>query len=40
MAPKYELHDTKDGRRYLIMQYLDTDVLDYISGIPAGVERD
>lgn len=30
-APKFELNDTADNRRYLIMQYLQEDLEDHIN---------
>lgn len=39
-APKYELHNVQNGRRHLIMQYLDEDLEDYIVRQPEGEVRD
>lgn len=39
-APEYFLHDTFDGRRYLIIQYIQEDLVEYIRKKPKGKERD
>ena len=39
-APRYEIHGIEKQKRYLVMQYLDEDLEDYICKFPAGKERD
>ena len=40
-APKYVLHNTfGGGRRYLVMQYLEHAVEEYLALFPAGRQRD
>ena len=39
-TPSYYLHNTNNGRRYVIMDYLESQVDDYIASFKAGDERD
>lgn len=40
-APKYVLHNTfGGGRRYLVMEYLEHSVEEYLALVPAGEQRD
>lgn len=36
MAPSYYSHSTIDGRRYMIMEYLESQVDDFIAKYQAG----
>ena len=39
-APKYEFHNTHEGRRHLVMEFLEKDLEDYICEFPKGKQRD
>jgi hypothetical protein len=39
-APTYVEHSSQEQWRYLIMQYIDDDLVDYICNIPIGYARD
>jgi hypothetical protein len=39
-APRYVIHNTQNSRRYLVMQFLEYDLEDYICSFPAGEKRD
>ena len=39
MVPDYILHDTVKGRRFLVMEYIDKSVEEYLAAIPLGPER-
>jgi hypothetical protein len=40
MAPEYIIHDTHQSRRFLIMQYFNETLEDYICKFQPGKKRD
>ena len=39
-VPKYFHHGTIEGKRYIVMQYLERSLIEHIMAFSAGQERD